>query len=132
MKKVVILLLVITAMAWGQDSSKAQGGLSVLPVIIKVYLDSLIINHNPDYEYIVEIKTDTVWADKIPVYLTPEEYKDLMKLLQQGMSHRYAKSGKPCFITNKEWIRMGRGDLQDLKILEEMERLYNQVKEKLK
>ena len=75
------------------------------------------------------IVCDTIWDDKVNLWLTPEQYKQLMKLLQQGISYRFKKNGKPCFVTNKEWIRMAKQDLKDLK---EMEILYKKVRDKLK
>jgi len=83
-------------------------------------IDALYVLVEPLYRknrYVdkIDCHTDTVWADKIPVYLTPDEYELLMQWIKD--------------LKDAEWLLKSE---KDLEILQEMESLYQQVKERLK
>lgn len=84
--------------------------------------------HAPVIDLIV---CDTIWDDKVNLWLTPEQYKMLIEILGDSeRKQRYEKAAKKTAKeTNDEWIRMAKQDLKDLK---EMEILYKKVRDKLK
>jgi len=86
MIRVLLGLMLIAGACWGDDGVKLTDGKSEVTGILPFN------NPGPDYGYSAPVigmnseryieRIDTVWANKVPVYLSPEELKALKEILE--------------------------------------------------